>query len=95
MLTYLIKLLKALGAKNVVLTGVSFEKGKLGCACYDGNKIEYTFTNRLDASVHGTGDVFASAFVGSMISEVAASRTHEIVPFLPSMSASIWSVIVQ
>ena len=63
----MLKKLKALGAKNVVLTGVSFEKGKLGCACYDGNKIEYTFTNRLDASVHGTGDVFASSFAGALL----------------------------
>lgn len=63
----MLKKLKALGAKNVVLTGVSFEKGKLGCACYDGNKFEYTFTNRLDASVHGTGDVFASSFAGALL----------------------------
>ena len=49
------------------LCGVSFEKGKLGCACYDGTKIEYTFTDRLDASVHGTGDVFSSSFAGALL----------------------------
>lgn len=57
--------LMSLGCKNVVLTGVSYEPGELGCACYDGRKIEYYFNTRLDAQVHGTGDVFASSFTGA------------------------------
>ena len=62
----LLKKLLTLGCKKVVLTGVSFEKGKLGCACYDGKDIEYYFNDRLDAQMHGTGDVFASSFTGSI-----------------------------
>ncbi len=58
--------LKELGAKNVVLTGVSFEKDKLGVAVYDGNSVEYYFTEKLPVQMHGTGDVFASAFTGSI-----------------------------
>ncbi|MBO5137158.1 MAG: pyridoxamine kinase [Spirochaetaceae bacterium] len=61
----LVKLMK-LGCKNVVLTGVSFEEDKLGCACYDGKQIEYRFNKRLDAQMHGTGDVFASTFAGAL-----------------------------
>lgn len=56
-----------MGAKNVVLTGVSFEPGKLGVACFDGGKIEYYFNEHLNASKHGTGDCYASAFAGALM----------------------------
>ena len=56
-----------LGAKNVVLTGVSYEKDKLGVAIYDGEKIEYYFHKRESRNSHGTGDVYASAFCGSLM----------------------------
>lgn len=62
----ILKKLKALGAKRVVLTGVSFDSDKLGVAAYDGNKIEYYFNEYIPVQMHGTGDVFASAFVGSL-----------------------------
>lgn len=62
-----IKRLHALGAKNVVLTGVSLEPNKLGVACYDGNEILYYFTDRLDVSMHGTGDCYASSFAGALM----------------------------
>lgn len=62
-----IKRLHALGAKNVVLTGVSLEPNKLGVACYDGNEILYYFTDRLDVSIHGTGDCYASSFAGALM----------------------------
>ncbi len=58
-----------MGAKNVVLTGVSFDKAKLGAAVYHGadNKFEYYFNEKQNAFFHGTGDVFASAFAGAMM----------------------------
>lgn len=56
-----------MGAKNVVLTGVSFEPGKLGVACFDGGNIEYYFNEHLNASKHGTGDCYASAFAGALM----------------------------
>jgi len=59
--------LQGLGAKNVILTGVSFEKEKLGVACLYGGKMEYYFTDRLEASMHGTGDVYSSAFAGALM----------------------------
>ena len=55
------------GARNVVLTGVSFREGELGVACYDGSKIEYYFNERIDVSFHGTGDCYASAFTGALM----------------------------
>ncbi len=61
-----LKRLRALGAKHVVLTGVSFAPDKLGCACFDGHEITYYFNDRIDAAVHGTGDVYASSFTGAL-----------------------------
>lgn len=62
-----LKELLALGAKNVVLTGVSFEDGKIGVACYDGNKIEYYFNEYIGGPHHGTGDIFSSVFSGALL----------------------------
>lgn len=54
-------------AKNVILTGVSLEKGRLGCAVFDGAKFDYYFAERLDVAMHGTGDAYASAVAGSLL----------------------------
>ena len=59
--------LHKLGAKNVILTGVSFEPSKLGVAVSDGSRIDYYFNERLPAAMHGTGDVYASAFAGALL----------------------------
>lgn len=60
--------LMELGAKSVLLTGVSYGCNQLGCACFDGKKLDYYFRNRLDAQMHGTGDVFASSVAGALCS---------------------------
>ena len=64
--------LHALGAKNVVLTGVSFDPALLGVAVSDGSKVEYDFNERLARTSHGTGDVFASAFAGAVMRGMGA-----------------------
>ena len=64
---HLVTKLHALGAKNVVLTGVGFDPGEVGSAVSDGNRIEYDFNPRLERASHGTGDVFASVFAGAVM----------------------------
>ena len=59
--------LHALGAKSVVLTGVSFDPALLGTAVSDGSSIRYDFNPRLARAVHGTGDLFAAAFAGAVL----------------------------
>ena len=59
--------LHALGAKNVVLTGVSFDPALLGTAVSDGSSVRYDFNPRLARMAHGTGDVFASVFAGAVL----------------------------
>ena len=59
----------ALGAKTVVLTGVSYRAGELGVAVLSRGdaEISYYFHEKLQKSCHGTGDIFASAFVGAIV----------------------------
>ena len=64
--------LHALGAKCVVLTGVSFDPNQLGVAIYDGKEIQYRFNDRIPRSSHGTGDVFASVFAGGIMRGLSA-----------------------
>ena len=58
-----------LGAKNTVLTGVSFDPAKLGVAVYCGetDTVQYHFEDRIPVSMHGTGDIFASVFTGALL----------------------------
>ena len=61
--------LAKLGPRYVALTGVSFEKGRLGVMYYDLKEDTYGsyFAEHLPASFHGTGDVFASTCVGALM----------------------------
>lgn len=57
-----------LGSKIAILTGVSFEEGKLGVYALDSQTGKYYtyFNKHLPASFHGTGDIFASALCGAL-----------------------------
>lgn len=65
----ILKKLTDLGAKRAALTGVSFEKSKIGVYAYDSITDTYFsyFNDYLPAVYHGTGDIFASATVGAMM----------------------------
>jgi len=57
--------LLALGAKRVVLTGVSYEQGFTGIFIRDENGTSYYRHKKIEKSFHGTGDIYASALVGA------------------------------
>lgn len=65
----LLRDLTGLGAKTAVLTGVSFEEGRIGVMAFDSIKNTYFsyFTEKVPQSFHGTGDVFSSACVGALM----------------------------
>ena len=65
----LLKKLAGLGAKGVALTGIGFKEGEIGVYYYDSVSGEYYFyaNEKLPASFHGTGDVYASATLGAMM----------------------------
>ena len=68
--TYIDELLKRLdeaGAKTVILTGVGYVEGKTGVVVYENHQYAYYEHKKIAKGCHGTGDVYASAFVGALM----------------------------
>ena len=63
----LLAALTALGCKNIILTGVSYAPGKTGVVVYENGSYAYYEHEKRPNSCHGTGDIYASAFVGALI----------------------------
>ena len=59
--------LTALGCKNVIFTGVSYTPGKTGIVVLENGVYSYYEHDFLPNSCHGTGDIYASAFVGALV----------------------------
>ncbi|MDO5847235.1 MAG: pyridoxamine kinase [Methanocorpusculum sp.] len=74
----LIGRLHDLGAKTVILTGVSFREGKTGVAVSENGSYSYYEHRRIDRSCHGTGDVYASSFVGALMNGCDAFSAAKI-----------------
>lgn len=57
------------GAKKAVLTGINYVEGQIGVMCYDSQTDTYStyFREKVNASYHGTGDVFASTLTGALV----------------------------
>ena len=69
---YIKEMLKRLcgtGAKTSVVTGVGFRPKKTGAYGYDSVNDEFYYyeNDLIDASYHGTGDIFASTFTGAVM----------------------------
>ncbi len=83
----LVKGILDLGAKCVVMTGVSYERGKTGVLVATREHTYYYQHEKLANSCHGTGDIYASAFVGSLVrgkspeesAKIAADYTVECI----------------
>ena len=72
---YISGLLDALtdaGAKTVILTGVSYVPGRTGVAVRESGQTRYYEHIRYAKGCHGTGDVYASAFVGALMNGKSA-----------------------
>ena len=74
----LISKMCALGAKNIILTGVSYEKGKTGVVVFEKGEYSYYEHEFLPNSCHGTGDIYASAFVGALVRGKSAYDSAKI-----------------
>ena len=76
----LVRRLSALSGGDVVLTGVSFQEDKLGVAIYNkqDDTIDYYFDKRIEGNFHGTGDVYASTFVGGMARGLSLKASAEL-----------------
>lgn len=81
--------LSDLGAKTVVLTGVSLEPGKTGVVGMDVStgKTYHYFHPQFKGQFHGTGDIFSSSVVGALMNgksldeslRIAANFTYECI----------------
>ena len=74
----LVSKLIGLGAKNVILTGVSYKKETTGVVVYENGNYSYYEHVKLPNSCHGTGDIYASAFVGAMLNGKTAYESAKI-----------------
>ena len=63
----LLQKLTALGCKNVIFTGISYAPGKTGVVVYEDGAYSYYEHDKLLNSCHGTGDIYASSFVGALV----------------------------
>ena len=59
--------LAALGAKTSVLTGVGYAPDRTGVVVREGVETRYYEHKKIAKGCHGTGDVYASAFVGALM----------------------------
>lgn len=89
-----------LGAKTVVLTGVSLEPGETGVVGLDTTtgKTYHYFHPRIDGQFHGTGDIFSSTVVGAMMNgkrlddalRIAANYTYECIRITAEKEPDCW-----
>jgi len=64
--------LRAAGAKTVILTGVSYSDTTTGVVVLEGENKSYYEHRKIAKGSHGTGDVYASAFVGAYLNGKSA-----------------------
>ena len=67
-----------LGCKNVIFTGVSYQENRTGVVVYEKGNYAYYEHEKLPNGCHGTGDIYASAFVGSLMNEKTAYEAAKI-----------------
>ena len=77
-ITALLEKTAALGAKTIVLTGVSYEADKTGVVVYQEGAQTYYCHKKIAKGSHGTGDVYASAFVGALMNGKTAEESAKI-----------------
>ena len=53
-----------IGAKDIVLTGIAYTKGMTGVMIYKDGKYMHFEHEKINKGFHGTGDIYASAFIG-------------------------------
>ena len=79
--------LKKCGAGDIILTGIGYEDGYTGVVIYENGNYHYYKHEKIAGGYHGTGDVYASSFVGAMMNgrdefesaKIAADYTLECI----------------
>ena len=74
----LVEKLCVLGAKNIILTGVSYKEGATGVLVFENGVSNYYEHKQIAGGIHGTGDIYASAFVGAKLRGKTAFEAAKI-----------------
>lgn len=74
----LLKKLSHITSGTVVLTGVCVAENSIGAAVMDKGEIKYVLDKKLDVLYHGTGDVFASSLLASLLQGYSAEKSAEM-----------------
>lgn len=74
----LLQALTDLGCKNIILTGVGYDSESTGVVVYQNGIHSYYRHNKLPNGCHGTGDIFASCFVGALVRGKSAFQAAKI-----------------
>ncbi len=74
----LLEKLSALGCKNIIFTGISYNPDTTGVVIYENGQYAYYEHTLLPNSCHGTGDIYASAFVGALVRGKTAYESAKI-----------------
>lgn len=75
---YIKELLERLEHPCVVLTGVGYQEGQTGIAIREGDRCSHYSHPRIGKNYHGTGDMFAAAFTGSLMQGKSKQASVEI-----------------
>ena len=69
----------AAGFSYVILrAGVSYEKATTGVVVWENGEYNYYAHRRLEKGSHGTGDIYASAFVGALMNDKSVYEAAKI-----------------
>ena len=79
------------GRRSVVITGVSLSNGEVGAGCWDREtgRVSFSLTRQEPAHFPGTGDLFASVLLGSLLKGAPLPQSMErAVSFVQTCAAA-------
>ena len=75
---YITGLLEKLDHPCVILTGVGYAENQTGIVIREGKSMQHYAHPKIGKSYHGTGDIFAAAFTGSLMQEKSKPEAVKI-----------------
>ena len=77
-ITEILDKLEAAGAKTIILTGISYKAETTGVIVAEDGVRRYYEHKRIERGCHGTGDVYAAAFVGAYLRGMTAFEAAKL-----------------
>ena len=68
----------SMGAKTIILTGVSYDSDTTGVLVYENGESTLYSLKKIANGCHGTGDIYASAFTGALLRGHSAYESAKI-----------------